>query len=140
MNKAILVGHLGQDPELKFTQGGTAILKLRMATSDKRKDKDGKWQEQTEWHTVIVWGKRGEALSKILHKGSCLAIEGRIQTRSYEDKGGGAKRYATEINADDVQLIGGKSKRNPASDGDGFGDAPDSDESAGNDDDDQVPF
>lgn len=108
LNRAILIGNLGADPELKFTQGGQSVLKMRLATSEKWKDKDGQTQERTEWHSVVLWGKRAEALAKFLTKGKTICVEGRIQTRSYDDKDG-VKRYATEINATEVVLLGGGS-------------------------------
>jgi single-strand DNA-binding protein len=106
LNRAILVGNLGMDPELKFTQGGQGVLRLRIATTESFMNRNGERQERTDWHTVVVWGKRGEALNKILSKGRTVWIEGRIQTRSWEDKEGG-KRYATEIVANQVGLVGG---------------------------------
>ena len=106
LNRAILVGNLGADPELKYTQGGQAVLKLRVATTESFVNKSGERQERTDWHTVVVWGKRGEALNKFLSKGRTVWIEGRIQTRSWEDKDGG-KRYATDIVANQVGLVGG---------------------------------
>ena len=108
LNKAILIGNVGQDPELKFTNGGQAVLRIRLATTEKHKNQAGELQERTEWHSVTVWGKRGEALHKIIEKGKQLYIEGRIQTRAYDDKNGGAKRYATDINALEVILLGGR--------------------------------
>ena len=108
LNKAILIGNVGQDPELKFTQGGQAMLRIRLATTEKFKNQAGELQERTEWHSVTVWGKRGEALASIVTKGKQLYIEGRIQTRTYDDKNGGAKRYATEINAQEIILLGGR--------------------------------
>lgn len=107
LNRAILVGNLGMDPELKFTQGGQAVLRIRLATSDSFLNKAGERQERTEWHTVVVWGKRAESLNKILSKGRTIWVEGRIQTRSWEDKKDGGKRYATEINAQNIGLVGG---------------------------------
>lgn len=107
LNRAILVGNLGMDPELKFTQGGQAVLRIRLATTESYVNKGGERQERTDWHTVIVWGKRAEALNKILAKGRTIWVEGRIQTRSWEDKDGG-KRYATEINANSIGLVGGR--------------------------------
>lgn len=106
MNKVILCGNLGQDPELKFTQGGEAVLKMRIATSERWTDKSGEKKESTEWHTVVLWGKRAEALSKILAKGRTVVVEGKIQSRSWDDKDG-QKRYATDIKANDIQLVGG---------------------------------
>jgi single-strand DNA-binding protein len=105
LNRAILVGNLGMDPELKFTQGGQAVLRIRLATTESYQSKTGERQERTEWHTVTVWGKRAEALNKILSKGRTIWVEGRIQTRSWEDKDGN-KRYATEINAQNIGLVG----------------------------------
>ena len=108
MNKVILFGNLGADPELRVTPGGTAVLKLRVATTESYKDKQtNAWKERTEWHRVTVWGKRGESLAKILSKGSKVLIEGSLRTSSYEKDG--EKRYSTEVNAMDVRL-GGKAK------------------------------
>jgi single-strand DNA-binding protein len=106
LNRAILVGNLGMDPELKFTQGGQAVLRIRLATTDSYLSKTGERQERTEWHTVTVWGKRAEALNKILQKGRTIWVEGRIQTRSWEDAKDGSKRYATEIQAQNIGLVG----------------------------------
>jgi single-strand DNA-binding protein len=105
LNRAILVGNLGMDPELKYTQGGQAVLRIRLATTESFVSKSGERQERTDWHTVVVWGKRAEALNKILSKGRTIWVEGRIQTRSWEDKDGG-KRYATDINAQNIGLVG----------------------------------
>lgn len=107
LNKAILCGNLGMDPELKFTQAGQGILRLRLATTESFVNRQGERQERTEWHTVTVWGKRAEALNKILSKGRSIWVEGRIQTRSWEDKEGN-KRYSTEINANNIGLVGGR--------------------------------
>jgi len=107
LNRAILVGNLGMDPELKYTQGGQAVLRIRLATTESFVNKSGERQERTDWHTVVVWGKRAEALNKILSKGRTIWVEGRIQTRSWEDKDGG-KRYATDINAQSIGLVGGR--------------------------------
>ncbi len=117
LNKVMLIGNLGQDPELKFTDGGQAVLKLRIATTERYADKKGERQERTEWHSVVVWGKRAEALNKILRKGRTIYVEGRLQTRSWEDKNGGAKRYATEVNATQILLMG-SGKRDGGGDGD----------------------
>lgn len=119
LNKAILIGNLGVDPELKFTQGGQAVLRIRLATTEKFKNQAGEMQERTEWHTVVVWGKRGEALHKILAKGKQIYVEGRIQTRSYDDKNGGAKRYSTDINAQEIILLGNRGGGGGGGDDDG---------------------
>jgi single-strand DNA-binding protein len=108
LNRVILIGNLGQDPELRFTQSQQGVLSLRMATTESYFDNNTKERkERTEWHTVVVWGKRGEALNKLLSKGSRIAVEGRLQTRSWEDKQGN-KRYSTEVNATNVILMGGR--------------------------------
>jgi single-strand DNA-binding protein len=106
LNKVMLIGNLGQDPELRFTQGGQAVLNLRVATNESYLNRDNERQERTEWHSVIIWGKRGEGLNKVLSKGKQLYIEGRLQTRSWEDKQG-QKRYTTEIVANEIVLLGG---------------------------------
>jgi single-strand DNA-binding protein len=104
LNKVLLLGNLGADPELRVTPSGQAILKLRLATTESYLDKNNTRQERTEWHRVTVWGKRGEALAKILTKGSNIFIEGRIQTSSYEKNG--EKRYSTDIIANNIILTG----------------------------------
>lgn len=104
LNKVMLLGNLGQDPELKMIGGGQAVLNLRLATTETYLDKNNTRQERTDWHTVTVWGKRAEALAKILTKGSQIFVEGRIQTRSYEKNG--EKRYATDIVANNIILTG----------------------------------
>lgn len=107
MNRAILIGNLGQDPELRYTQSGQAVLKLRLATTESYVNKSGERQQRTEWHTVTLWGKRAEALNNILSKGRPICVEGRIQYRTWEDKEG-VKRNSTEINATNVVLLGGR--------------------------------
>lgn len=106
VNKAIIVGNLGADPDLRHVPGGQAVCELRVATTESRKDKDGQRKDLTEWHRVVVWGKTAEACAKYLAKGRMVYVEGRIQTRSYDDKEG-QKRYITEIVASDVQFLGG---------------------------------
>ena len=106
VNKVILVGNLGADPDMRYTPSGQGVCELRIATSESWNDKNGQRQERTEWHRVVVWGKRAEVCSKYLSKGRQVYIEGRIQTRNYDDKEG-HKRYITEIIANDVQFLGG---------------------------------
>lgn len=113
LNKVMLLGHLGHDPELKAIQGGNLVLNLRLATSESFLDRNNTRQERTDWHTVTVWGKRAEALSKILVKGSQIFVEGRLQTRSYEKNG--EKRYATDVVASNIHLAGGKRSDSHAS-------------------------
>jgi len=105
LNKVLLLGNLGADPELRVTPGGQAVLKLRLATTESYLDRNNTRQERTEWHRITIWGKRGEALAKFLTKGDRLFIEGRIQTSSYEKNG--EKRYSTDIIANNVILAGG---------------------------------
>ena len=107
INRVVLVGRLAQDPELRYTQGGQAVLNLRLATTETFFNRDKERQQRTEWHTVVVWGRRGEALNKILSKGRSICVEGRIQTRRWEDRDGN-KRYTTEIVATDVQFLGSR--------------------------------
>lgn len=110
LNRVTLIGNLGQDPELRHTQGGGAVLTLRMATTESFQNRDGERQERTDWHTVKLWGKRAEGLANVLSKGSRLCVEGRIQYSQWEDKTGG-KRTSTEINATNVVLLGGGAER-----------------------------
>jgi len=107
LNRVMLLGNLGADPELRTTSGGQSVLKLRLATSETYLDKNRQRQEKTEWHSVVIWGKRAEALSKILSKGSRLFVEGGLRTSNYEDREG-VKRYKTEIVANNVLLQGGR--------------------------------
>ena len=106
VNKVILVGNLGADPDMRYTPSGQGVCEMRIATSESWNDKNGQRQERTEWHRIVVWGKRAEVCSKYLSKGRQVYVEGRIQTRSYDDKDGN-KRYITEIIANDVQFLGG---------------------------------
>lgn len=108
VNKVILLGRLGQDPELKYTPGGAAVCNFSMATTESWTDKQGQKQEKTEWHRVVVWGKLAELCNQYLAKGRQAFLEGRLQTRSWDDKDGN-KRYTTEIMASTVQFIGGPS-------------------------------
>ena len=108
LNRVLLIGNLGRDPELRFTQSGQAVLSLRLATNESFQNKDGVRQERTEWHSVTVWGKRGEGLNKVISKGSQMFVEGRLQTRSWEDKQG-QKRYSTEVVATNIILLGSRS-------------------------------
>lgn len=106
VNKVILIGNLGADPEVRFTPGGQAVCELRMATNESWTDKNGAKQERTEWHRIVVWGKQAENCGKYLSKGRTAYVEGRLQTRQWDDKDGN-KRYTTEIVADRVQFLGG---------------------------------
>ncbi len=111
VNKVILLGRLGQDPELKYTPGGSPVCNFSVATTESWTDKAGQKQEKTEWHRVVVWGKLAELCNQYLAKGRQCFLEGRLQTRSWDDKEGN-KRYTTEIMANTVQFIGGPSANN----------------------------
>ncbi|WP_437674690.1 single-stranded DNA-binding protein [Sorangium sp. So ce131] len=106
LNRVMLLGNLGADPELRFTQGGQAVLNLRLATTESYLDRDKVRKERTDWHNVVIWGKRAEALGKILSKGSSIFVEGSLRTSSYDDRDGN-KRYKTEVIANNVLLTGG---------------------------------
>ena len=119
-NRVVVMGNLGQDPELKYTQSQKPVCNLSVATTDYRTIAEGEKQEFTEWHRIVVWGKQAENASKYLTKGRAVLVEGRLQTRSWEDKEG-AKRYTTEIVAQNVQFVG---SAKPASGDDQNNDAP----------------
>ncbi len=107
VNKVILIGNLGAKPELKYLPSGQAVCELRLATNESFTDKNQQKQERTEWHRVVVWGKQGENCAQYLDKGRSVYIEGRLQTRSWDDKNSGEKRYMTEIVANTIQFLGG---------------------------------
>src|SRR5205814_2544880 len=106
VNKVILVGNLGRDAELRYTPGGAAVATLNLATTQVGNDKGGQRQEKTEWHRTVLWGKQAESLQEYLTKGNRTGVEGRLQTRQWDDKDGN-KRYTTEIKADRITLLGG---------------------------------
>ena len=106
VNKVILLGNLGRDPETRYTTGGDAVTNLRIATTETWKDKGGEKQEKTEWHSVVLFGRQAEIAGEYLKKGRSVYIEGRLQTRKYTDKEG-VEKYSTEIVADRMQLLGG---------------------------------
>ena len=109
VNKVILLGTLGKDPELKYTPQGTAVAKFSMATNESYKDKQsGEWKERTEWHNIVCWQRTAEVAAEYLKKGSKAYIEGRLTTRSWDDKDSGQKRYMTEIVVNDLVLVGGR--------------------------------
>jgi single-strand DNA-binding protein len=116
VNKVILIGNLGADPELRYTPGGQAVCDIRLATNESWTDKNGQKQERTEWHRVVMWGKPAEICKQYLTKGQKLYIEGRLQTRSWDDKEGN-KRYSTEIVANDFMFLGGGSGRDAGAGG-----------------------
>lgn len=107
VNKVILVGNLGRDPELRYTQGGQAVANFTIATTERFSTRDGDRQERTEWHRIVTWGKTAELCAQYLSKGRSVYLEGRLQTREWEDKEG-QKRKTTEITAQTVQFLGGR--------------------------------
>lgn len=114
LNRVMLLGNLGADPELRMTQGGQAVLNLRLATTEQWKSEKGGKQERTDWHSCVVWGNRAEALGKILHKGDRILVEGKLRHDSYDDRDGN-KRYKTTVLVTEVLLQGSKNgaKREP---------------------------
>jgi single-strand DNA-binding protein len=108
VNKVILLGNLGKDPEVKYTPSGTPVAKFSLATNERYKDKGGEWQERTEWHNIVAWQRLAEIVGEYVKKGSKLYIEGRLQTSSWEDKQSGEKKYRTEIVASDLVLLSGR--------------------------------
>ncbi len=119
MNKVILIGRLGGDPEVRFSASGTAVCNFSLATSHKFKDKQGQQQEQTEWHKLVAFGRTAEVCGEYLKKGSQAAIEGRLQTRKWQDKETGADRYSTEIIVEHLEMLGSRPQQgqsNPAAD------------------------
>ena len=117
VNKVILVGNLGNDPDTKYTQGGMAITRISLATTSVRKDKDGNQQERTEWHRVVFFGKLGEIAGEYLRKGSSVYVEGSLRYDKYTGQDG-VEKYSTDIIADEMQMLGGKGE------GGGGGDRP----------------
>jgi len=113
VNKVILVGNLGQDPELRHTTSGTAVCNIRLATTGSRKDANGEWVEQTEWHSLVAWSRLAEICNEFLHKGSKAYFEGSLQTREYEAKDG-QKKWSTEIKVNEMVIL---SERQASGDG-----------------------
>jgi single-strand DNA-binding protein len=108
VNKVILLGNVGKDPEIRSTPGGTMVATFSLATSDRYQDQQGNWQDRTEWHNLVAFKRTAEIIRDYVKKGSKLYIEGRIQTRSWDDKDTGAKRYKTEIVVNDLSLLSGR--------------------------------
>lgn len=107
LNKVMLIGNLGKDPEVRYTAGGTAVASFSLATSEKFKGKDGQWEEKTEWHNITLWARLAEIAGEYLSKGKTVYIEGRLQTRKWTDKEG-KDRYTTEIVGERMQMLSGK--------------------------------
>ncbi len=138
VNKVILIGNLGRDPELRYTQGGQAVANFTLATSERFANKSGEQQERTEWHRIVAWGKTGELCAQYLSKGRSVYIEGRLQTREWEDKEG-HKRSTTEIVAQNVTFLGPRTGA-PSSAGSGAGAEPEHREPTAPPASDEIPF
>jgi single-strand DNA-binding protein len=108
LNKVQLIGNLGKDPEVKYTPSGTAVARITLATNERFKDKDGQWQDRTEWHNVVLWQRLAEIAGEYLKKGGKAYIEGRLQTRSWDYKQTNQKKYMTEVVASDLILLSGR--------------------------------
>ena len=138
VNKVILIGRLGADPEIRYTSSGTAVAKFNIATTENWINKNGERGERTEWHRIVAWGKLGETCGEYLAKGRQVYVEGRLQTRSWEDREGN-KRWTTEVNANTVQFLGGPSQEQQRI-GEEPPFPPDEISSAGSKEPDDVPF
>jgi single-strand DNA-binding protein len=114
INKVILVGNVGKDPEVKYTPSGVALAKFSLATNERFKDKSGEWQDSTEWHNILAWQRLAEIVGEFVHQGTRLYIEGKLQTSNWEDRNSGEKKFRTEIVARDIVLLG---SRDAGSDG-----------------------
>ena len=108
LNKVQLIGNLGKDPEVKYTPQGTPVAKFTLATNERYKDKEGNWQDRTEWHNIVLWQRLAEIAGEYLKKGGKVYIEGRLQTHSWDDKTSGQKKYMTEVVGNDIILLGGR--------------------------------
>jgi single-strand DNA-binding protein len=145
VNKVLLVGNLGRDPEVRSTPSGQPVATFTLATNRRWKDKNGQRQEQTEWHNIVVWGRLAEVAGQYLTKGKQIFVEGRLQTRSWEDRQTGEKRFRTEIVADNFQMLGARGASEPESPGapapSGAPGGPTYDEGGfGGPEDDDIPF
>jgi single-strand DNA-binding protein len=111
VNKVILVGNVGQDPEVKYTASGVPVAKVSLATNERFKDRNDQWQDKTEWHSVVAWQRLAEIVGEYVRKGSKLYVEGKLQTSTWEDRQNGGKKYRTEIVARDIVLLGSRDNR-----------------------------
>jgi single-strand DNA-binding protein len=119
VNKVILLGNVGKDPEIRATQGGMTIASFTLATADRQKGQDGQWTDKTEWHNLVAFQRTAEIVRDYVKKGTQIYVEGKIQTRSWDDKESGQKKYRTEILVNDLQLLGGRGESSGA--GSGYG-------------------
>lgn len=147
VNKVILIGNLGRDPEVRSTPSGQPVASFTLATSRRWRDKSGQRQEQTEWHQIVVWGKQAEIAGQYLTKGKQIYLEGRLQTRSWDDRQTGEKRYRTEVVCDNFQMLGSRGggggelePGGPPSGGGGYDEGGYGGGGGGDLDDDDIPF
>jgi single-strand DNA-binding protein len=119
VNKVILLGNLGKDPEVKYTQGGMAVARFSLATTERAKDKEGNWNDKTEWHNVVAFGRTAEIAGEYLKKGRTVYIEGSLRSSSWDDKETGQKKYKTEVIINDLIMVGG-SQRDGGEDGSSY--------------------
>jgi single-strand DNA-binding protein len=115
VNKVILVGNVGKDPEVKYSPSGTPTAKFSLATNERFKDRNNEWQEQTEWHSIVAWQRLAEIVGEYVRKGSKLYVEGKLETSTWEDRQNGEKKYRTQIVARDIVLLGSRENRQPDS-------------------------
>jgi single-strand DNA-binding protein len=113
VNKVILVGNVGKDPEVKYAPSGVAVAKFSLATNERFKDKSGEWQDRTEWHSVLAWQRLAEIVGEYVHKGDKLYIEGKLQTSNWEGRNSGDRKFRTEIVARDIVLLGSRDAAEP---------------------------
>src|ERR1700727_185172 len=111
VNKVLLLGNVGKDPEIRSTAGGTIVASFSLATADRQKDQQGNWQDKTEWHNLVAFSRTAEIVRDYVKKGTQVFVEGKIQTRSWDDKESGAKKYRTEILINELSLLGGGAGR-----------------------------
>ena len=140
VNKVILVGNLGRDPEVRSTTSGQQVATFSIATSRKWKDREGNRQEQTEWHNIVCWGRQAEVAGQYLTKGKQIYVEGRLQTRSWDDKQSGEKKYKTEVVCDNFQMLGSRGDSAAGGSGGSGGGSNYSSGPQGPADDDDIPF
>lgn len=142
VNKVILVGNLGRDPEVRSTPSGQNVATFSIATNRKWRDRDGNKQEQTEWHNIVCWGRQAEVAGQYLTKGRQIFVEGRLQTRSWDDKQTGEKKYMTEVICDNFQMLGqrGDFEGNRGSGGGGGAPFPPTGGAPNEPEDDDIPF
>lgn len=133
LNKVMLIGNLGRDPEVRTTPSGQPVANFTLATNRKWRDREGNLQEQTEWHNIVCWGRQAEIAGQYLTRGKQIYVEGRIQTRSWDDKETGQKRYMTEVVCDNFQMLGRKGDVSRSA-------AEPSDDYAAGPTDDDIPF